>query len=113
MLYGVGHLLDDLHHANASGTDPLQQVDDVFFVVGKFIGVEELGDRRSFSLLLFVLSKHSFQNSAVSQAIRLSHSLTPKASAVQVQLAEPHPVLEPFATSSQPLRPQPRSRFSY
>ena len=45
----IGHLLDDFHCFDADGADSLQQVDDMFFVVGKLVGIEEFGDRRIFS----------------------------------------------------------------
>jgi len=40
MLYGVGHLLDDFHCTDTDGADPLEQIDYMLFVVGKFVGVE-------------------------------------------------------------------------
>jgi hypothetical protein len=45
MLYCIGHLLNDRHRLNANSTDPLQQINDLFFVVSEFVGVEEFGDR--------------------------------------------------------------------
>ena len=60
MLNGIWHLLGDFHRPDTDGADSLQQVDDVFFVVGKFVGVEQVGDRRVFECLFFVLVKYSF-----------------------------------------------------
>jgi hypothetical protein len=55
MLNSIGHLLNNLHCADADSADPLQQVDNVFPIVSKFVGIEKLGDRWVFGFLLFVL----------------------------------------------------------
>ena len=64
MLNRIGHLLDDLYCFDADGADSLQQVDDVFFVVGKLVGIEEFGDRWVFGPLFFVLVEYPFQGRA-------------------------------------------------
>lgn len=69
MFNGIGHLLDDFHRLYTNGTDPLQQVDDLFFVVGKLVSIEQFGDRRIFGLLLLVLVKDPFQGRAVAEFV--------------------------------------------
>jgi hypothetical protein len=61
MFNRVGHLLNNLHRAIADGADPLQQINDVFFIIGKFVSVEQFGDRRVFRGLFFVLVEYPFQ----------------------------------------------------
>lgn len=69
MLNCIGHLLNDFHCFNADSADSLQQVDDVFFVVGKLVGIEEFGDRWIFGLLFFVLVEYPFQGGAVAEFV--------------------------------------------
>ena len=54
------HLLDNFHCFNANGTNPIEQVNHLFFVVSKFISIEEFGDRRIFGFLFFVLVEYPF-----------------------------------------------------
>jgi len=42
---GIRHLLNDFYSFNADGANPIEQVNHLFFIVGKFVGVEEFGDR--------------------------------------------------------------------
>jgi hypothetical protein len=58
MLNGIWHLLDDFHRTNADSADPIEQVDDVFPVVRKLLGVKEFGDHRVFGFLFFVLVEY-------------------------------------------------------
>jgi hypothetical protein len=51
VVYSIGHLLDDFHGFDADGADPIEPVDDVFFVVGKFVGVEFLAMVGFFSVV--------------------------------------------------------------
>jgi len=69
MLYRVGHLVDDVHGFDADGANPLQQVDDVLFVVGKAVGVEEFADGGVAGFLFFVLVEYPFQGGAVAEFV--------------------------------------------
>ena len=51
------------------GSDALQQVDDLLFVVGKAEGVELLADRRILGLGLLVLVEDPFERRAVTARI--------------------------------------------
>jgi hypothetical protein len=42
--------LDDRHRLNANSTHPLPQINDLFFVVSEFVGVEKFGDRGVFGI---------------------------------------------------------------
>jgi hypothetical protein len=41
----------------------------VFFVVSKFVGIKEFGDRRIFGLLFLVLVEYPFQSGAVAEFV--------------------------------------------
>lgn len=69
MLYSVGHLVDDVHGFDADGADPLEQVDDVLFVVGKAISVEQFADGGVAGFLFFVLVEYPFQGGAVAEFV--------------------------------------------
>lgn len=53
VLNGIWHVLDDFHCANADGTDALEQINDLFFVVGEAIGVELFADGGLAGVLFF------------------------------------------------------------
>jgi hypothetical protein len=53
MLYCIWHLLNDRHRLNADGANLIEQVNHLFSVVSKFVGVEG-GDRGIFGFLFFV-----------------------------------------------------------
>lgn len=55
MLYSIGHLLDDFHGFDADGADSIEQINHLFFVVGKFVGIEFGADSGGFGGLFFVL----------------------------------------------------------
>ena len=69
MFYGVGHLVDDVHGFDADGADALEQVDDVVFVVGEAVGVEQFADGGVFGFLFFVLVEYPFQGRAVAEFV--------------------------------------------
>ena len=61
MIYSIGHLFNNFHGPNANGTHSLKQVDDVFFIISKFVGVEFLADGWIFGFLFFVLVENPFK----------------------------------------------------
>jgi len=61
--------LNNLHCFDADSADSLQQVNDVFLVVSKLVGIEEFGDRWIVGLLFFVLVEYPFQGRAVAKFV--------------------------------------------
>ncbi len=59
----------DFHRLNANGADAMEQIDDLFLMVDKTVGVEFLGHRRVTDLVFFPLIQHPFQTAPVAQLI--------------------------------------------
>ena len=63
------HLFDNFHRIDRDGTDAAQEVDNGFFVIGEFVGVEFLGDGGVFGFLFFVAFEDPLEGGVGAEAI--------------------------------------------
>ena len=64
-----GELVDDADGFDAYGADALEEVDDVFLVVGEAVGVEAFADGRVSGFALFVLVEDPFEGGSAAETV--------------------------------------------
>lgn len=67
--FSAFHLPHNLHRLHTNRAYPHQQVYHLFFVIGKAVGIKQLGDGGVFGFLFFELVKDPFQCAAVAKFV--------------------------------------------